>query len=128
MFQVYPKWLSYIYKIFIFLYRLLQNVEYSSQNHTVGPYWLSLLYIVIYIYQHVNLKLQIYPCPHFSFGNQKFIFDICGPISILYKSSFYYVFDFMYKWWQVIFVFLYLASKPDIHLVWYSNIISQIFT
>ena len=32
-----------------FPYRLLQNIEYSSLCYTVGPYWLFILYIVVYI-------------------------------------------------------------------------------
>ena len=31
----------------LFLYRLLQNIEYSSLCYTVGPYWLAILYIVV---------------------------------------------------------------------------------
>ena len=35
----------------IFPHRLLQNIEPSSLNYTVGPYWLSVLYIVVCIWQ-----------------------------------------------------------------------------
>ena len=33
----------------LFHYRLLQINEQSSLRHTVGPYWLSILYIVMHI-------------------------------------------------------------------------------
>ena len=43
---------SYIYILFqiLFHYRLLQDVEYSSLYYRVGPYCLSILYIVACIY------------------------------------------------------------------------------
>ena len=31
----------------IFPFRLLHNIEQSSLCYTVGPYWLSILYIVV---------------------------------------------------------------------------------
>ena len=34
----------------LFPYRLLQNIEYSLLCYTVGPCWLSILYIVVCIY------------------------------------------------------------------------------
>ena len=40
-------------------YRLLQNIEYISLCYTVGPYWLSILYIVVCLY--VSPKCLIYP-------------------------------------------------------------------
>ena len=30
-------------------YKLLHNIEYSSLCYTVGPFWLSILYIVVCI-------------------------------------------------------------------------------
>ena len=33
----------------LFPYRLLKNTEYSSSCYTAGPYWLSILYIVVYV-------------------------------------------------------------------------------
>ena len=43
---------TYIYILFqiLFLYRLLQNIAYSSLCHTVGPFWLFILFIVVYLY------------------------------------------------------------------------------
>ena len=45
---------AYIYHVLIYIspfqilppYRLLQNIEYVSLCYTVGPCWLSILYIV----------------------------------------------------------------------------------
>ena len=39
-------YLFILFQIF-FPYRLFQNIEYSSLCYTVGPYWLSVLYIVV---------------------------------------------------------------------------------
>ena len=41
--------ISYMYYMFWFFNRLLQSIEYSSLRHTVGPCWLPILYIVVYI-------------------------------------------------------------------------------
>ena len=60
MFQVYNKVTQlyvcvyvcmYIYILFqiLFHYSLLQDIEYSSLCYTVGPYCLSILYIVVCI-------------------------------------------------------------------------------
>ena len=38
----------YILFQILFPYRLLQNIEYSSLCYTVGPCWLSILYIVVW--------------------------------------------------------------------------------
>ena len=47
-FRYTAKWFSYICILFLVLfhYRLLQDTEYSSLCYTVGPCWLSILYIV----------------------------------------------------------------------------------
>ena len=37
----------YIIFQIIFHYKLLQDIEYRSQCYTVGPCWLSILYIVV---------------------------------------------------------------------------------
>ena len=42
---------------------LLQDIEYSFLCYTVGPYYLSILYIV---FVSANPKLLIYPSPPFS--------------------------------------------------------------
>ena len=53
------KWFSYIYifiklNIYLFFFRffshrLLQNTEFSSLCYTLGPYWFSILYMVVCI-------------------------------------------------------------------------------
>ena len=50
-------------------YRLLQDTEYSSLCYTIGPFCLSILYIIVFIYFIFNLKLQMYPFLAFPFGN-----------------------------------------------------------
>ena len=42
-------YVSYMYYMFRFFNRLLQNIEYSSLCYTVGPSWLPILFIVVYI-------------------------------------------------------------------------------
>ena len=46
------KWFSYIYILFqiLFHYSLLQDIEYSSLYYTVGPCWLSILYVIVCIF------------------------------------------------------------------------------
>ena len=44
----------YILLQILFHYRLLQNTEYSSLCCTVGPCWLSILYIVVCQYRFLN--------------------------------------------------------------------------
>ena len=72
----------YIYILFqiLFSYRLLQNIEYSSLCYTVGPCWLSVLHIVVYML----INLLIYPSPPpFPLGNYKFVFYVCESLSVL---------------------------------------------
>ena len=47
-----------------------------------------------------NPKLLIYPSLLFPFGNHKFVFYICGSISILYRSSLVSVFT--YRWYMML--------------------------
>ena len=66
-FRCIAKWFSYTYIPSFsdsFPYRLLQNTESSSLCYTVGPYWLSILHIVMCIYssQLPNLSLAHF-CP-----------------------------------------------------------------
>ena len=73
----------YIFFFYIFFhYRLLKDKEYSFLCYTVGPCWLSILYIV-----NVNIliKLLIHP-PTLPFGKHKFVFCICESIYILLSS------------------------------------------
>ena len=40
-------YIFFFYQYILFHYRLLQDIEYSSLFCTVGPCWLSILYIVV---------------------------------------------------------------------------------
>ena len=65
-----------IYAHIIFHYRLLQDTEFSSLCHIVGPFYLCI---------YVNLKLLSYlsPNPCYPFGNPKFVFYIGEAVSVL---------------------------------------------
>ena len=71
----------YTYILFQILFpcSLLQNTEQSSLSYTVGPYWLSALYIVVYTH---NPNLLIYS-PPFSFSNHRFVFEVYKSVSML---------------------------------------------
>ena len=71
-----------IYILFqiLFSYSLLQNIEYSSLCYTVDPRSLSILCMWCV---YANPNFLIYPSPPFPFGNHKFVFYVCGPISVL---------------------------------------------
>ena len=59
--------------------RLLQDIEYSSLCCTVGPCWLSILYIVVCICESQTPNLSLHPTPNFpaiSFGNHKFSLSV----------------------------------------------------
>ena len=69
-----PQWthcsnllLHFVTLFFLFFYRLLQNIEYSSLCYTVSHCWLSILYIVVCIFKTQTANLSF---PNtFSFGN-----------------------------------------------------------
>ena len=65
----------------IFHYRLLQDIEYSSLSYPVGPYCLSILYIVVGICKSQTPNLS-FPAPAIRFGNHNFIFYVCESISV----------------------------------------------
>ena len=73
-FQVYSRVIQlyiYMYIFFfqiLFPYRLLQNIEYSSLCYTVGPCWLSILYIVVCICSSQAPNLSRSPLCKVSFG------------------------------------------------------------
>ena len=71
-FRCIATWFSYTYIPsfqILFPYKLLQNIELSSLCYTVGPFWLSILHIIMYICssQPPNLSLS----PFFPFSNHK---------------------------------------------------------
>ena len=49
----------------LFHYRLLHDIEYSSLCYTVGPRWLSILYVVVCICQSQPPNLPLPLPPHF---------------------------------------------------------------
>ena len=65
----------------LFPYRSLWSIEKSSLCYTVGPYELSVFYIVVFMCQSQspNLSLPATVPP----GNHKFVFYICDSISVL---------------------------------------------
>ena len=92
-------WFSYTYTYcfhILFLYRLLQYIDYSSLRYTVGPCCFSTLYIVVYICLSQTHSFSLCPpsTPSFSFINHKFVFYFCFIkqfISIILLDSTYSV-------------------------------------
>ena len=68
----------------------LQSIEQSSLCYTVGPYQLSILYIVVCICQSQSPNLSLPPLPC---GKHKFVFYICNSVSVSQISSFVPVFQ-----------------------------------
>ena len=83
-FQVYNKMthihISIHFQI-LFPCRLLQNIEYSSLCATVGPCWLSILYIVGVVCYSQTPNLSLFPQP-FPFSSHKFVFYVCEYASV----------------------------------------------
>ena len=76
----------------------------------------TILYLVVCIY--VNLKFQIYPSPSLPCGNHKFVFYVCGFLSVLEISSFVaFFYNATQKWPHIIF----LSLSDLLHLVWKSS-------
>ena len=73
------KWFSYIHTLF---FRLFSLIGYYKILSIVGPCWLSILYIVVNICSSQTPNLSFSP-PPFPFGNHKFVFYVCGSISVL---------------------------------------------
>ena len=79
LFQIYSDLITCIFFQIIFPYKLLQNVKCQSLYYIVGPHWLSILLIVVYICQSLNPNLS----PSFPLCNHKFVFYVYGSISVL---------------------------------------------
>ena len=65
-FRCTAKWFSYTYIYIYFFqilfpYRLLQNIEYSSVCYTIGPCWLSILFIAVCTCQSQAPNLSLLP-------------------------------------------------------------------
>ena len=76
-------------------------------GRTVGHHWSDLAAaaaVCIYSSQTPNLSLPTL----FPFSSHKFVFYVCGSISVLYISSFVSFFlDSTYKWYHMAFAFLF---------------------
>ena len=82
----------YISPFFLFYYRLLQDIEYSSLCHIGG-------WCYVFKYSSVNPKLLIYPSSLFPpTGNHKLLFYICE--SLFCKYYFVSFFKTSYKWYD----------------------------
>ena len=81
-----------VFSIF-FPHRLLQDIKCRSLCYTVGPCWLSILYIVVYVCQ--AQAPNVFPPPLSPLGNCVFVFYVCGSFSVLYMSSF--ISPFLYR-------------------------------
>ena len=77
----------YIHKFsnILFHYKFLQDTECSFLCRTVGSCWLSILYIIVCIFQSQTPDLSLCPLP---FGNHKFAFCVCESTSVLQINSF----------------------------------------
>ena len=67
-------YISILFQI-LFPYRLLENIKYSSLCYIVGPFQLSILFIVVYICPPQSSNLSLLST--FPFGNHRFDFKIC---------------------------------------------------
>ena len=65
---------TYILFQILSCYSLLQDIEYNSLCYTVGPCWLSILYI---------LNLNLPTITPFPLCNHKFVFYVCESIDFL---------------------------------------------
>ena len=102
----------YIYILFqvLFLYRLLQNIEFPM---LYGRFLLVICYIYSSVYMLIPTSWFI--LAHFPFGNHKFVFYVCGSISILYRSSFVSIF-FLDSTWKPTFKSIFFFSKGTLLL------------
>ena len=72
----------YVYFQILLLYKLLQNIEYSSLSHTIVLCWLPTLYMCIYvcIYESQPPNLSFFPLSPLVTIN---VFYVCESISLL---------------------------------------------
>ena len=89
-----------------FPYRALQSIEQSFLCYRVGPYQLSILYIVVCICQSQSPNLSPLLSP---LGNHKFVFYICDSISV-FVNKFICTLFFRFHIQTVPMIFLYLTS------------------
>lgn len=108
IFRWVAKWLfyTYIYKYFhiLFFYRdiilyllqILLNTEYSFCFYTIGPWWLSILYVVS-VNSNPSFIFRLLPL-----GNHKFVLKICESIAFVNKFIRISSLDSTHKWNRVI--------------------------
>ena len=107
------KWLSYTYMYILFFnilfhYGLSQDNEYSSLCSTVGPCCLSILNVIVCIYQPQtptpSLSLLTSPLANTSlFSMSLSLFLFCREVHLCR------ILDSTYKWYNMVFVFLCLT-------------------
>ena len=91
----------------LFHYGLSQDIEYSSLSYTLGSCHLSILYSLYVLVPNFE---SMFPQHHFPLGN-------CKSVSYAWKSILFYIYvhlcfilDSTYKWYHMVFVFLFLPS------------------
>ena len=104
------KWFSSTYKCILFYilyhYSLSQDIEYSSQFYTVGPCCLSILNVIVCIYQPqtVSPSLPFLPAPLATTSLISMsVSAFCRQVHLCH------ILDSTCKWCQMAFVFLFLT-------------------
>ena len=96
---------------------LKKSSDYSSPIKLLQYYWLyPLCYILhahnlFYSWKFLLLNLLSLFCPTptpFPSNNHRYVFSICGFLSILLLIYLFYFLDSTYRWNQTVFVFLFL--------------------
>ena len=92
----------------LFPFRLFQNIEQSFLCYTVGRCWLSILNIAVC----TCLSQTPNPSPRpFAPRNHKFVLWVCFYFVNKFTCIFFFFFlDSAYKWYHMIFVFVWLTS------------------
>ena len=96
-FKCTTKWFSYTYIHVSILFqilsplKLLQNIEYSSLCYTVGPCWLSVLYIVVCTRKSQTLSLSLPSLFPYRFLQNIEYSSLCYTVGPCWLSIFYIV-------------------------------------
>ena len=72
----------------LFHYALVQDIEYSSLCNRVGPYYLSILYIMVCICSSQTPNLTVPQPPPLLLGNPKAVLYVPESVSVLWIGSF----------------------------------------
>ena len=89
-----------------FHYGLSQEIGCSYLWYTVGPCCLSILNVIVCIYQPQTPTPSLSPLP---LGDHKSVLYVCESICFVYKFICVIFLDSKYKWYHMVFVFLCLA-------------------